>query len=284
MLYPDADIKADLSWFECHADRSYELENVFENPGMVLKYASAAEVEKVTGMKNHGFIKKKFVLRIRNHLVRQLQKWNNQVPYIIQDISKGYQADRRIFNLDRKRDWYLDGTWQDIDYADILKQIQNELVFKVHMEDILNREWRNFYQNNHPVAVHFRYGDYLSNGNPHNILENSNYYKNAVRIVKERYTNPKFILFSDDFERANKFVKGILNESDFRMAPKSNGNDWQDMLLISKCKGFICANSTFSYWGAMLGYDKNKAFLFPEYYTVNRKSWNSRLFEFVSLQ
>lgn len=284
VLYPNAEIKVDISWFESHADRRYQLEDAFENSGIVLKYTSTDEVNKVTGIKRTELKKQKLALRIRNHLIRQLQEWNNRVPYIIQDISKGYQVDRRIYSLNEKNDWYLDGTWQDIDYADIVKQIQNELVFKLCLEDILDKEWRDFYQNNFLIAVHFRYGDYLNNGNPHNILENSNYYKNAVRIVKERYSNCKFIVFSDDLARAGEIMKSMLNENEFRIAPKNDGDDWKDMFLISKCKGFICANSTFSYWGAMLGYNKNQIFLFPEYYTINRKSWNSRLFELVPLQ
>ena len=42
-----------------------------------------------------------------------------------------------------------------------------------------------------------------------------------------------------------------------------------DMYLMSQCKNGIIANSTFSYWGALLG-TKKKYIIYP------RKWWNSK--------
>ena len=97
-----------------------------------------------------------------------------------------------------------------------------------------------------PVILHVRRSDYLLLPNYHPV-QTIEYYKNAIEIVKGNVKNPYFVLISDDVEFLNTIPlldneKIIVNE-----------NEIKTMNLMSLCRYFIIANSSYSWWGAMIG-------------------------------
>jgi hypothetical protein len=100
------------------------------------------------------------------------------------------------------------------------------------------------------VGIHIRRGDYL---NPpySDVLPTqplSYYEKGLTMFDKEKTT---FCIFSDDLE-------WCMNQELFRSLPHTLFIDEPDecktLALMAMChSGFICANSTFSWWGAFLG-------------------------------
>ena len=86
----------------------------------------------------------------------------------------------------------------------------------------------------------------------HNILTDE-YYKNAVRIMKEKINNPKFFIFSDDVEWCEKNMNYIENT----VFIKNTNTELTELYLMKKCKNSIIANSSFSWWGAWLGSKEN---------------------------
>ena len=105
------------------------------------------------------------------------------------------------------------------------------------------------------VFVHIRRGDYLSPTFKH-IFEGTcskEYYKCALELIKTKIDKPSFFVFSDDIE----WVKSNLQIENPTYIDWNVGADSPlDMYLMSKCKAAIIANSTFSYWGAILGTEK----------------------------
>jgi len=100
-----------------------------------------------------------------------------------------------------------------------------------------------------PIALHIRRGDFLINyQNHHN--QTLDYYSKALEYFPK---DQQVIIFSDDpdwCEEQELF-------SDDRFLVSKGNSPYHDLYLMSRCKDFIIANSSFSWWGAWLSnYDK----------------------------
>ena len=88
----------------------------------------------------------------------------------------------------------------------------------------------------------------------------------AVEFAKEKCPNAKFFLFSDDADYVREKFKG----DEFEVIDWNHGRDsFYDMMLMSHCKHNICANSTFSFWGARLNPNEEKMMVRP---TIHKNS------------
>ena len=117
-------------------------------------------------------------------------------------------------------------------------------------------------KNENSISIHIRRGDYVSvqNLNKFGIICTLNYYNKAIKLISDKITNPVFYIFSDDIN----WVKENLNIPNPTYVEHNTGEDsWQDMYLMSQCKHNIIANSTFSWWGAWLGENKDKIVIAP---------------------
>lgn len=98
------------------------------------------------------------------------------------------------------------------------------------------------------VFIHVRRGDYVPLSH-HHYLQDESYYKNALQHFPR---DTKFLIFSDDIEFAKScgFFDAVSNKIFVNEPDEVNA-----LAIMSRmCHGgAICANSTFSYWGALLG-------------------------------
>lgn len=110
-------------------------------------------------------------------------------------------------------------------------------------------------QNSNSVFVHIRRGDYLSEKykNKYEGTCTKEYYKKAIDLITEKMQKVRFFCFSDDIE----WVKSNLKIHAVYIDWNKGTDSPIDMFLMSNCKGGIIANSTFSYWAAMLAKDIN---------------------------
>ena len=110
-------------------------------------------------------------------------------------------------------------------------------------------------ENSNSVFVHIRRGDYLSPKYKDRFdgCCTIDYYNEAIKYVNEHIENTQFYVFSNDID----WCKNNLPLSSAMFIDWNTGEfSALDMYLMSKCKACIIANSTFSYWGAMLGRQK----------------------------
>jgi hypothetical protein len=99
-----------------------------------------------------------------------------------------------------------------------------------------------------PVILHVRRGDYLlpAHRDTH-VAQALSYYRSAISIIQEKVTRPHYLLISDDVP----FLDTIpLAPTDKTIC---DYNEIETMYLMSLCKHFIIANSSFSWWGSYLG-------------------------------
>ena len=78
--------------------------------------------------------------------------------------------------------------------------------------------------------------------------------------MKEKIEDPHFFIFSDD----TAYVREHYQWEEYTIVDINHGDDsFYDMYLMSRCEGNICANSTFSFWGARLNENPAKIRIRP---------------------
>ena len=76
------------------------------------------------------------------------------------------------------------------------------------------------------------------------------YYKQCIEKAKQQFAKPVFFIFSNDMDYAKKLFQSV---TEYVCVENNKGeNSFFDMYLMSRCKGMILANSTFSCWAAYL--------------------------------
>lgn len=237
------EVKLDVSWFsdrvEKLSNRDLEL-NYFPN----ISYEICSEEEK------------KQILGNRNKAVKILERLGlkDKKLYVEHQM-----YDETILSMD---DMVLEGYFAcEGYYADIIPYLQEKLQFP-KSENKENEIISKRIQSTQSVSLHIRRGDYL---NPENksIFDGictEVYYEQAVKKMKEWVNNPHFYIFSDDPEYARDKYVG----EEYTVVDINHGKDsFFDMYLMSLCKHNICANSTFSFWGARLNPNEDKIMIRP---------------------
>lgn len=268
-LYPGK-VKADLTWFDRNyvEHQGYELEKVF---GIKL---DAASYDEIAGI--HEYYPKYYSFAGFRYIARKVAKFKNRNnkptgTHII-DFGPEKYTKRDIFdNLDSSKDWYIEGVFCSDAYLSML-DVKPSDIFKFNTDKYIKTDIDRM-ANQNSVAIHIRRGDYV--GNVFDIVT-VDYYKRAVQLVKEKVDNPVFYIFSDDMD----YVKDNFEFVDNYIPVHNDGKaSFIDMQLISSCKHMIIANSSFSYWGAVIGEKENSIVIAPKKYKADedvalaRKNW-----------
>jgi len=165
---------------------------------------------------------------------------------------EGVDFDKRILDLKIRGTLYLDGLWQSEDYfKDVEQTIREDLQF-IPPTDEVNKKLSEKIHNCNAVAVHVRW---FEGAERETSLYNvsAEYYRQAISKIQQSIYKPHYFLFSDDLV-ATKFLMNIPEENiTYVDHNHRDSNDCFDLWLMTQCRHFITANSTFSWWGAWLG-------------------------------
>lgn len=115
------------------------------------------------------------------------------------------------------------------------------------------------------VSVHIRRGDYLENEEVYGGICTEAYYEKAMAVVEEKFPEAVFYLFSNDPVWVKEWAqRGFLKERNVEVIEgSSEEKGYLDLLLMSRCRHHIIANSSFSWWGAWLAPPQDKLVIAP---------------------
>ena len=239
------DARLDVSWFEAEnqgkmlAGRELELQ-FFDG----LSYSVCTPEEKaalVGGAGLTGKLKRKLFPSVI-HCFHESQMYHPELLGYEHMYLKGYFACEKY-------------------YRDILPELRDEIRFPVS-DNSRNEQIASEMRNCESVSVHIRRGDYLNPENERmfgNICTDA-YYSKALELLKEEVPGAHFYLFSDDVS----YISEKYHGNEYTVVDINRGRDsFFDMWLMSNCRHNICANSTFSFWGARLNHNEKKIIIRP---------------------
>ena len=250
--FPEEEILVDTSLFRGYnVHNGLELERVF---GIELPQASFMQLIKLTKPTYNYNIS-----RITDNFLpsRKTELYDNSRP----DLK------RLIFSAG---DRYYAGYWLDYRYTlDALSDIRNAYRFKLKINDLTLKVLEKIESSLSSVSIHIRRGDYLKVSNYAGLC-GVKYYEDAIRYIINNVDAPEFYVFSDDLDwckfNLTKFLSGFRT----KYVDWNKGTDSPlDMMLMSKCKHNIIANSSFSWWAATLNRNDCKIVCAPQIWTNN---------------
>lgn len=180
--------------------------------------------------------------------------------YVEQD---GIDFDPRLLDLRVHGTVYLEGLWQSEGYfKDVVDMIRADLAV-IPPGDPCNREMAQRIVGCNAVAVHVRWFERPEASNPEHNL-GSSYYARAVKEILDRVTEPYFFIFSEDPGAAWRMLDLPEDRATCVSHNRGDGNAYADLWLMTQCRHFVIANSTFSWWGAWLANSSGKVVICPE--------------------
>lgn len=185
------------------------------------------------------------------------------IGYVEEDANSSYQE----FKHNDCLVTIYDGYWQTEKYFALLKDVTRKIFtfdkLRLNTKSLLLHEEIQDQPNS--VSIHIRRGDYLNNylsKYMYGGICTLDYYKSAMRLLEKKIKTPiRYYIFSDEPE----WVKENFNILGSKVVDCNRREDsWQDMCLMSACRHHIIANSSFSWWGAWLGGNKDKIVIAPD--------------------
>jgi len=285
-------LKLDLSWFEVHTLRQYNL-NCFN---IHVDFATDREIEAIVGNYNIfrwlalkvgaklGFKQTATDLEeqravaaiIHSHNFNLASWWVASLKHALglhRSVKELYQQGRYFRQRHNGFDphflhvpdqVYIHGFWQSEQYFSGIEDILRQEFTLRNPTTALFDQMAAAISRTNAVSLHVRRGD-MANDPETNRLHgvcSLDYYKLAVEYIAEHVSQPHFFIFSDDSD----WVKENLDLK-FPTTVVSYNNalqDYEELLLMSQCQHHITANSSFSWWGAWLNPKPDKIVVSPK--------------------
>lgn len=236
------ELKLDLYYYSKHPYRKFELEK-FKVP---LQFASRKEVHQFTGS---------------NPIVRYLNKRANYLNCQEVFTQPYYHFYPDFFSLPNSI--YLNGYFQSEKY---FAPVRDKLTQWYSPEAPLDEENLKIIQtmsSSQSVSIHVRRGDYTSKqyNSFFGGLDKS-YYTTALQLIRNRVSKPSFYIFSDDIAWCKSNL--MLSEPVTYVEHNKGEHSYKDLILMSRCRNNIIANSSFSWWGGWLNPNPAKIVVAPK--------------------
>lgn len=239
-------------------------------------YSKKIDVHPRQFLLNHFFKNKnqRYILR-KSLILSFLTHFNFFKARFLVKEKKDFIFDQSLF--EKQPPFILDGYWQSYKYFESIKLDLQRLFLNPKGLNKANKEMLKKISHTRSVCIHIRRGDYVTNSRTnsfHGVLT-KNYYKNALKVLKNSVPNAHYFIFSDDIEwvRLNPLPHIPFTIVDINDESKP----YFDLWLMGHCKYFIIANSSLSWWAAYLAKFKHKIVIAPTYWLRHLKSEDTDL-------
>jgi hypothetical protein len=253
------EVKVDISKYSgptAEPDRKFELNKFRCNPAIASKEEIQVRADpRIYFLPDFGYNKQPFLggYDSRTHYVESRFTFDPTVFEISKEhFLEGYFQSPRYFEGIR------DCLMQDFKLTKPISPPGQEVLDSIESSD-------------NPICLHIRRGDYVTNPTINKAFGvcSADYYANAVQIMISRLQDPQLFVFSDDTE----WCKANLRfDVPMKVIDCNKGDAPSDIELMTRCKHFISANSTFSWWAAWLGSTAESVVICPRNYYASMRS------------
>ena len=249
--FPGVEVKMALGegWRKKEEHNGYELDYVF---GIERDAISWTELKRLA----HFYPGSGLATKFRNALMLCCAKVfgpkGTQIQLPVSDI-----PDWSVLDLDVSHDWLFWSNYPIGFFEEIRDELLSIFTFP-RPKDAANLEIMDRIENTNSVSIHIRRGDYLKCGYP---ILGVPWYQDAIKTIIDKVDDPHFFVFSNDPE----WVHGNFGFLSSKTIVTGNGGkrDWIDMMLMSRCKHNIIANSGYSLFASWLNVNPNKVVIKP---------------------
>ena len=159
---------------------------------------------------------------------------------------------------DRQRGKYLIGYFQSYIYAD--RSMSRLRSIGIPNKGVELTELSLQSNDEQPLVVHFRFGDYLAEKNFG--IPSSRYYEEGIQLLWDSGGFRKIWVFSDDIRMAKETFPSHLLQH-VRWIGEVDESSAATLEAMRLGRGYVIANSTFSWWGAFLSYNRSAQVVAP---------------------
>lgn len=172
----------------------------------------------------------------------------------IQKVSNIYEYNRSYYFINN---CFFMGWFQNERY---FKGIRAQLLkdFRPNKKIYITKELKQLLRQKNTVSIHIRRGDFVSL----NCALKLQYYERAIAYMNEKIKNPIYIVFTDDIYWSKENL--VCNADAYYIKDMGDYEDYEELILMSKCKHNIISSSTFSWWGAWLNRNEEKIVVAPK--------------------
>lgn len=179
---------------------------------------------------------------------------------------KSLRFDPEVLKKERA---YLTGCWQSETYfADVREEVREAFTFRGLTLSPAMQQYEAQMQRTPSVSVHIRRGDYLKADEIYGGICTESYYARAMEQMRKEIPNCHFFFFTNDIQ----WVKEHYIGEDVTVV---EGNDedsgYVDLYLMTRCRHYILANSSFSWWGCYLNPSADKKVIAPARWVNGRE-------------
>lgn len=251
--------KMESKGIEVYLDTRIETGYSFDNnkikrPLMIYNYDLSMPVASEKVLKRWDFLRQNNM--IQSCLFKLMSRGNWRYKYFVEKDNYNFDLSK----MDVDDNTYIDGWFQNEKYfVQYREELLKEFTYNVTIPDDLNQ----LIEQKDVVSLHVRRGDYVTNRDARRVLGfvGKNYYQKAIEYISKQLIDPFFLIFTNDTEWVSenicKDIKCLIVSENY------NFSDIEELILMSKCKHNIIANSTFSWWAAWLNVNSDKIVIAP---------------------